>query len=95
MKTLPFSDIGQSSKHNNKDWDPGSLTCAQVGGTAVDVAVLLILHEGVTRLLLHGVLHGLDTFGQALEHSLHVATLLHGDDAELVLLVDPGLGRLV
>jgi hypothetical protein len=32
----------------------------------------------------------LDSSGQALEDALDVAALLHGDDPELVLLVDPG-----
>ena len=68
----------------------GSLTCTKVGGAAVDVAVLLVLHEGMTRLLLDGVLNGLDPLGQPLENLFHVPALLHGDDPQLVLLVDPG-----
>ena len=56
----------------------------------MDVAVLRVFHEVLPRLLLDGVLHGLDTSGQAVKDLLHVAALLHGDDPQLVLLVDPG-----
>merc|ERR1711990_1016701 len=56
------------------DVDRGSHSCTEVGGAAVDVAILLILHEGVTRFLLDRVLHGLDPHGQALEDLLDVPT---------------------
>ena len=40
-------------------------------------------------------LDSLDAAGQPLEDPLDVAALLHGDDAELVLLVDPHQEGLV
>ena len=61
----------------------------------MDVAVLLVLHEVLSGLLLDGVLNGLDPPGQPVEDLRHVPALLHGDDPQLVLLVDPGEERLV
>ncbi len=57
--------------------------------------VLGIQHEVFSRLLLDAVADGLDAAGQAVEDSTHVAAVLHGDDAELVLLVNPGEEGLV
>ncbi len=71
------------------------LTCAQVGGASVDEPVLPVQHEVLARLLLHAVAHGLDAARQTIKNGTHVAAVLHGDDAELVLLVDPGEEGLV
>ncbi len=71
---------------------------AQVGGARVDVAELGAEHEVLAALGLDGVAHGLDAPGEPLKDSLDVTALLHGDDAELVLLIDPdeeGLGLVV
>merc|ERR1712192_122018 len=61
----------------------------KVGGARVDVTVLLIETEVLARLRLNGVLDGLDTLGQSAEHFPDISSLLHGDDTELILLVDP------
>merc|ERR1719391_1809272 len=55
----------------------------------VDVAILLIQTEVLSRLLLDGLLDSLNTLGKPGEDLLHISSLLHGDDAELILLVDP------
>merc|ERR1712045_352062 len=76
----------------------GSHAGAEVGGAGVDVAVLLGQSVVLAGLRLDGLLDGLDAAGQTSEDSLDVTTLLHGDDAGLVLLVDPqqeGLGVVV
>merc|ERR1712072_98506 len=78
--------------------DGGPHAGAEVGGAGVDISVLLGQSVVLAGLSLDGLLDGLDTTGQAGEHSLDVSTLLHGDDAGLVLLVDPeqeGLGVIV
>merc|ERR1711872_701220 len=62
---------------------------AQVGGAGVDVAVLGVQHEVPTRLLLYRIADSLDASGQAVENAFHITTRLHGDDPQLVLLVDP------
>merc|ERR1719507_1603573 len=67
----------------------GTHAGAQVGGAGVDVAELGGDLEVLAGLGLHRVTDGLDAAGQALEHTLDVTALLHGDDPELVLLVDP------
>jgi len=78
--------------------DRGSHASTKVGGAGVDVTVLLGQSVVLARLGLDGLLDGLDTAGKAGEDSLDVATLLHGDDTGLVLLIDPekeGLGVIV
>merc|ERR1719398_593592 len=69
--------------------DRGPHAGTKVGGAGVDVAVLLIKTEVLASLSLNGVLDGLDTLGQSAEHFPDISSLLHGDDAELILLVDP------
>merc|ERR1719249_210076 len=69
--------------------DRGPHASTKVGGAGVDVAVLLIKTEVLTRLSLNRVLDSLDALGQPAEHFPNVSSLLHGDDAELILLVDP------
>merc|ERR1712012_696476 len=69
--------------------DGGPHASAQVGGAGVDVAEPLIQAEVLARLLLHRVLDSLDALGKPLKDLLHIASHLHGDDTELVLLVHP------
>merc|ERR1719268_155423 len=69
--------------------DGGPHASTKVGGAGVDVAEPLIQAEVLARLLLHRVLDSLDTLGKPLKHLLHIASHLHGDDAELILLVHP------
>merc|ERR1719187_1374744 len=54
-----------------------------------------VQHEVLARLGLHRVAHSLDTASQAVEHGPYIASALHGDDPELILLVDPGQEGLV
>jgi len=78
--------------------DGCSHASTEVGGAGVDITVLLGESIFLARLGLDGLLDGLDTAGEAGEDSLNVATLLHGDDTGLVLLIDPekeGLGVIV
>merc|ERR1712012_297745 len=67
----------------------------KVGGAGVDVAKPLIQAEVLARLLLHRVLDSLDTLGEPGEDFFHISSLLHGDDAELVLFVHPDQESLV
>merc|ERR1719210_3130497 len=73
----------------------GPHASAKVGGAGVDIAEPGIEAEILARLLLDRVLDGLDTLSKPLEDLLHISSLLHGDDAELVLLVDPDEESLV
>jgi len=79
------------------DVDAGAKSGSQVGWASQDVAEMLVPHVRVTALLHEGL-----DLGQALaettEDTLDVTALLHGDDAEMILLVDPdqeGLGVVV
>merc|ERR1712106_902426 len=67
----------------------GPHASAEAGWAGVDVAVLLIQTEVLSRLLLDGLLDSLDSLGKPGEDLLHISSLLHGDDAKLILLVDP------
>merc|ERR1719167_220489 len=63
---------------------------AQVGGAGVEVAQATVQEELLAGLILDRVADSLDSTGQTLENAADVTTLLHGDDSELILLVDPG-----
>merc|ERR1719205_239384 len=78
--------------------DGGPHASAQVGGAGVDVSVLLRAGVILTSLSLDGISDSLDAAGKTSEDTLDISSLLHGDDAGLVLLVDPheeGLGGIV
>jgi len=92
---LVNSLLGPSGK---VDVHGGAHASSKIGGAGVDVAVLLIQTEVLANLSLDAVADSLDSSGETTEDSLDIATLLHGDDAELILLVDPdkeGLGSVV
>ena len=87
--------LGVAGKVN---MDAGPHACAQVGGAGVDVSVLLGAGVILASLSLDGISDSLDTAGKTSEDTLDISSLLHGDDAGLVLLVDPheeGLGVIV
>jgi len=76
----------------------GAHASSQVGGAGVDVAILLRVGVVLAALGLDGISDSLNATGEPLEDSLDVTAGLHGDDAGLVLLVDPeqeGLGLIV
>merc|ERR1712088_1089165 len=92
---LVNSLLGPSGK---VDVHRGAHASSKIGGAGVDVAVFLIQTEVLADLSLDAVADSLDSSGETTEDSLDIATLLHGDDAELILLVDPdeeGLGIVV
>jgi len=79
------------------DVDAGTETSSQVGWAGQDVAEMLVPHVRVAALLHEGLDLG-QALAETLEDTLDVTALLHGDDAEMVLLVDPdqeGLGVVV
>ena len=74
------------------DVDGGSEGGTEVGGARGDVTEMLVLGE------LALLLNGLSGSAESVEDLLDASTLLHGDDSELILLVDPdkeGLGFVV
>merc|ERR1711962_176814 len=77
------------------DVDRGPHAGSQVGGAGVDVSVLGVKHEVLSRLGLDAVFDGLDATGKAIKDSPDISSHLHGDDTELILLVDPGEEGLV
>jgi len=75
--------------------DGGAHASAQVGGAGVDVSELGREQEVLAALSLDGVSDSLDAPGKTLKDTLDVSTLLHGNDTELILLVDPDQEGLV
>merc|ERR1711990_1293980 len=82
--------LGEAGKF---DVDTGAETGSQVGWAGQDVSEMLIPHVRVTALLHQGLDLG-KTVAETLEDGSDVAALLHGDDAEMILLVDPDQGGL-
>jgi hypothetical protein len=72
----------------------GTETSSNVAGTGAEVSEALAPHE-LASLGLHQVLNLSETATEALEDCPQVAALLHGDDAAVVLLVDPDEERLL
>jgi len=84
--------LGPSGKVNV---DGGTHASAQVGGARVNVTELGGEQEVLARFSLDGVTDSLDASGETLEDSLDITSLLHGDNTELILLVDPDQEGLV
>ena len=72
-----LSELGQLDVHG------GAHTSAEVGGARGDVAKMLVVGE------LSLLLNLSSSDGEALEHLTDVGAVLHGDDTELILLIDP------
>ena len=64
-------------------------TSSQVGWARVDITEFGGDLEVLARFSLDGISDSLDTPGETLENTLDITTLLHGDDTELILLIDP------
>jgi len=78
--------LGPSRKVN---MDRGSHSSSKIGGARVNVSILGIKAEVLSRLLLYTLSNSLDTSCKSLKDSLNISTLLHGDNSELILLIDP------
>merc|ERR1711915_796012 len=73
----------------------GSHSCAKVCRASMDVTISFVQHKVMSRFPLDRILDSLDTSCQPVEHLLDVSTLLHGNDSQLVFLIDPGQEGLV
>lgn len=83
---LLFHELGQVDVHR------GSHGGSEVGGTGRDVTEMVITGEFCDRFDVGG------GSAQSLEDSSDISALLHGDDSQLILFVDPdeeGLGVVV
>lgn len=79
------------------DVDAGAEAGSEVGWAGQDVAEMLVPHVRVSTLLHQGLDLG-KTVAETLEDRFDITALLHRDDAEMILLVDPdqeGLGVVV
>ena len=61
---------------------------AKVAGAGEDVPQMFVPHE-FPAFAFNQFFHFVQSFGEALEDALDVASFLHGDDAGVVFLVDP------
>jgi len=87
--------LGPSGKINV---DRSTHTSAKIGGTGMDVSVLLGEGKVLATLSLDRVSDSLDSTGKTREDTLDISSLLHGDNSHLVFLIDPekeGLGSVV
>merc|ERR1712242_413113 len=78
--------------------DRCSHSSTQVGWAGVNVTVFGIQTEVLSRLFLDRVTNSLDAPSKPLKDSLYITTLLHRNDSELILLIDPdkeSLGSIV
>lgn len=72
-----LAELGKLDVHG------GSESSTKVGGAGGDVTEMVVVSE------LGNTLNGLAGSAESVEDSLDVSTVLHGDDSELILLVDP------
>jgi len=70
------------------DVDAASYTGTEVGWASEHVSEVLVPHE-IVAVGLDGRLEFVQTVTESGEHFLHVTVLLHGDDSNVVFLVDP------
>jgi len=76
----------------------GSHACSQVGGAGVQISKLGAQLESFVGLGFDTVTNRFDSEGKTIENFTDVSSFLHGDDSELILLIDPGqegLGGIV
>jgi len=72
-----LGELGESDVNRSSE---GS---TEVGGAGGDVTKVLVVGE------LGNLLDGVSGTGKSVENSVDVSTVLHGDDSELILLIDP------
>ena len=71
------------AKLGKMDMDRGSKSGSKVSGARGDVTQVVVVGEAGL------LLDSLSGSGESLEDGSDVSTLLHGDDTELILLIDP------
>merc|ERR1719250_568896 len=77
-------------------WELGcSHTSSQVGWAGVDITILWVKHEILSRFGFDRISHGLDATSKTVKDSSDISSTLHGDDPELIFLINPGKEGLV
>merc|ERR1712110_759879 len=69
--------------------DGCSHASSKIGWARVNITELLGQLEVLAGFSLDGVLYSLNTSGQSFENTLDITSLLHGNDSELILLINP------
>merc|ERR1719365_579100 len=75
-----------------------SHSSTKIGWARMDVSILGIKAEILSRFLLDRVTNSLDSSCKSLKDTLDITSLLHGDNSELILFINPneeGLGIIV
>merc|ERR1719184_153927 len=75
--------------------DRCSHTSSQVGWAGVDITILGVKHEVLSRLSFNWISNSLDATGKTIKNTSDISSTLHGDDPELIFLIDPGEEGLV
>merc|ERR1712018_227764 len=78
--------LGPSGKVNVDGCSHASST---IGWARVNITELLGQLEVLAGFSLNGVLYDLNSSGQSFENTLYVTSLLHGNDSELILFINP------
>jgi len=98
LETQEMHDLVETllilSEVRDLDVNASTQTGAQVRGAGQHVTQMLVPHELLT-FILHGIFKACEALTEAAEHFLDVATLLHGDDSQMILLVNPNQEGLV
>merc|ERR1712106_1140765 len=82
-----INTIGSPARQINMDRGPHTST--QVGGAGVNIAIFGIKTEVISRLSLNRITNSLDTTGQAFKYTFNITSHFHGDNSELIFLIDP------
>merc|ERR1719384_165715 len=78
--------LGPSGKVNV---DGCSHASSKIGWARVNITKLLGQLEVLAGFSLNGVLYSLNNSGQSFENTLYITSLLHGNDSELILFINP------
>merc|ERR1719250_310174 len=77
-------------------WELGcSHTSSQVGWAGVDITILWVKHEILSRFCFDRISNSLDATSKTVKDSSDISSTLHGDDPELIFLINPGEEGLV
>merc|ERR1712110_62262 len=71
------------------DVDGCSHASSKIGWARVNITELFGQLEVLAGFSLNGVLYSLNTSGQSFENTLDITSLLHGNDSELILFINP------
>merc|ERR1719244_2546222 len=79
----------QPSVTRQVNMNRGPHASSKISWTGVDVSIFRVKHKILPRLRFNRVSHSFDTSRKSIKYTSDVASLLHGYDPKLILLVNP------